>query len=116
MFVRHERVEVYLKKLLLLVFLIIVLESGCAKQLRNRDLLAFINDGTTTRTETLLQLGQPAGRFESDRIMTYRVGGNAQSGYFIQKNTATWVDTNYSLVLVFDPDGILEIHSLVRVQ
>lgn len=109
-------VEVHLKKILFLVFLITILMMGCANQPRDMKLLSFMNDGTTTRSETLLQLGQPTARFESDRILTYRIGGDAQAGYFISKNTSTWIDTNYSLVLVFDTNGILESHSLVHVQ
>jgi hypothetical protein len=80
------------------------------------ELLSFIEDSKTYRSEILLQLGQPSISIESDRILTYRLGGDEQKGYFIRESQLSWAETKYSLVLVFNPKGILEKHSLVRVQ
>ena len=107
-----------MKKLVAAVLLMIVLASGCMGQkiVGNPELLTFIADGQTTRTEILLQLGQPSASLESERILTYRLGGDTQQGYFVRETQRSWSETNYSLVLVFGPDGLLQQHSLVRVR
>ncbi len=89
----------------------------------NPDLLAFLADGKTTRAEAILKLGQPSGSFESERILTYRLGLEPKnSGYYVveRERTAsgwpTWVAAQFSLVLVFDDAGVLQKHSLVKVN
>ena len=87
------------------------------------DLLNFLSDGKTTRTEAIITLGQPSGRFESEKILTYRLGHEPKhNGYFIVEREATgsgwpaWTAAKFSLVLVFDDAGILKKHSLVKVN
>jgi len=87
------------------------------------DLLNFLSDGKTTRTEAIITLGQPAGRFEAEKILTYRLGFEPRnSGYYVvaRENTAngwpTWTAAKFSLVLIFDDAGILQKHSLVKVN
>jgi hypothetical protein len=79
-------------------------------------LLTFIADGETTRTEAVLHLGQPSASFENDRILTWRLHGDDQAGYFISDDPGTWNEVRYSLVLVFGSDGVLETHSKVAVK
>ena len=96
----------------------ILVSAGCATGAQHGDstLLDFINDGQTTRTEVILSLGPASATFENERIHTYRIGGNRESGYFVRDAPGTWYETSFSLVLVFGADGTLESHSLVKVR
>jgi len=87
------------------------------------DLLGFLSDGKTTRTQAIMTLGQPSGAFEAQRILTYRLGFEPRnSGYYVVEREAvgsgwpTWTAAKFSLVLVFDDAGILRKHSLVEVN
>ncbi len=83
------------------------------------NLLDFLKDGQTTRQDVIVSLGQPSGTFEHEGILTYRVGHDAEQGYYlvIHRQIGSWeVITAYSLVLVFDDQGILRQHKLVPVQ
>lgn len=110
-----------------LVLMLTMVLAGCATTsgpLRGRpDLLAFLADGQTTRTEAISTLGQPSGAFESERILTYRLGFDSQNSayYVVERETAvsgwpTWMAAKCSLVLVFDETGVLRQHSLVKVN
>lgn len=86
-------------------------------------MLNFLADGKTTKEEVFATLGQPSGFFESEKILTYRLGYEPQNhGYFPVeregRNTGwpTWSNASFSLVLVFDDAGILQKHSLVKVN
>lgn len=73
-------------------------------------LLSFIQDGVTPRSEVQANLGVPSADFENKRILTYRIklnGGNAEVV------SSPWAPDIFSLVLVFDNDGLLQKHSLV---
>ena len=107
-----------MRKIVIATILVSAFASGCMgqKHAGNPDLLKFLTDGQTARYEVLLQLGQPSAFFESERILTYKIGGDVQEGYFIREAEASWARTNFSLVLVFGSDGILISHSLVRVR
>lgn len=82
--------------------------------------LGFIRAGETTREEILVRLGNPAGRFENDRILTYLVGFEADGKAHVYAPRTLgapynpdWDPKVYSLVLVFQPDGVLLKRSLV---
>ncbi len=80
-------------------------------------LLDFLQDGKTTKEETLLKLGQPSATLESEKYLTYRVGQDTKQGYFLlDRAPMGWAGVKYSLVLVFDPQGVLQKHSLVEVR
>jgi len=113
-------------KILLVLTLVLTL-VGCATTstpLKGRaDLLNFLTDDKTTREEVIVTLGQPAGRFEAEKILTYRLGYEPKNnGYYLveREPTAsgwpTWTAAKFSLVLVFDDAGILRKHSLVKVN
>lgn len=106
-----------MKRIVIVVMLTVFLLIGCVglKTQGSSTLLEFINDGQTSRTDVILKLGEPSASLESGRILTYRIGGDAQ-GYFIRETKNSWAGTNYSLVFVFDAQGILQSHSLVRVR
>jgi len=87
------------------------------------DLLKFLAEGQTTRTEAIITLGQPSGRFEQEKILTYRLGFEPRnSGYYLVEREATasgwptWTAAKFSLVLVFNDHGVLRKHSLVKVN
>jgi hypothetical protein len=115
-------------KVLLLIGLVATLVlAGCATKptpLKGRaDLLSFLADGVTTRQEVIVRLGQPSARFEGEKILTYRLGYEPKnSGYYVvdrETNPAGWSAwklARYSLVLVFDPVGVLKEHSVVEVN
>ena len=100
--------------------------SACATNVPHGDrtLLDFLHDGRTSREEVILRLGQPSATFESEKIVTYRVGSRKDEGYTISRQresrwetaSDTWVNTHFSLVLVFDDAGILKRHALVQVR
>jgi hypothetical protein len=100
--------------------------AGCATPapLKGRpDLLNFLEDGKTTREEVLTTLGQPSGRFESERILTYQLGYEPKhNGYYVaERHPASsgwpvWTASQFSLVLVFDDGGVLQKRSLVKVN
>jgi hypothetical protein len=111
------------------VFLILCLSlllAGCATTpLQGRaDLLNFLADGQTTRADVIVALGQPSARFESDKVITYRLGYEPKNhGYYVvereppaETGWSTWFRAKYSLVLVFDDAGALRKHSLVEVN
>ena len=111
----------------LLVSILALALAGCATTpppLKGRpDLLTFLSDGKTTRSEAIVTLGQPSGRFESEKILTYRLGFELRNNgyYVVERETTTngwptWTAAKFSLVLVFDDTGILQKHSLVKVN
>jgi hypothetical protein len=108
----------------LVAILISALLAGCATPPNARtDLLAFLEAGRTTREEVLLKLGQPSGSFEQDRILTYRIGQYGEQGYYVTSPKVvlpaqgnSWQNVHFSLVIVFDEQGRLQKHQLVRVD
>jgi len=81
------------------------------------DLLAFLADGSTRREEVVTRLGEPTRCLRSGEICTYRVSHDEAGQYVkIDVGGANWMDTDGSLVLVFDADGVLRRHSVVRVR
>jgi hypothetical protein len=114
-------------KILFLISLVAALALvGCAATtpLKGRaDLVGFLADGVTTRQDVIVHLGQPAGRFENEKVLTYRLGYEPKNkGYYVVEREAdpagwpTWKQAKYSLVLVFDTAGVLQKHSLVEVN
>jgi hypothetical protein len=95
--------------------------TGCATPIvgAKKDLLEFLRPGHTTREEVLTTLGQPSGAFEQEKILTYRLGHDEKQGYYIigpKQQLMSWESVRYSLVLVFDSNGMLRKHSLVDVK
>lgn len=108
--------------------------AGCASTppKGRADLLDFLADGKTTKEEAITALGQPSGRFDSERILTYRLGFEPRNqGYYLVEREAgssawpagsqssgwpTWSRASFSLVLVFNEMAVLEKHSLVKVN
>jgi len=111
-------------KCLLILSLALTLVSCATTQIKGRpDLLNFLTDGKTKKEEILTTLGQPSGRFESQKILTYRLGFVPKNnGYYVVEREITpsgwpmWTLSQYSLVLVFDDVGVLQKHSLVKVN
>ena len=85
-----------------------------------QSLLAFLRDGSTTKEEAILKLGAPAAVFESERILTYRFRHTREEGMSIlgkeSPPSGTWEAVQYSLVLVFDAQQVLQKHNLVLVK
>ncbi len=110
----------------LLVLGIILTLAGCCttKPLKGRaDLLAFLADGKTTKAQVVLSLGQPSSQFEGEKIFTYQLGFEKKNkGYYVVEPSMSedgwraWGCVKYSLVLVFDGQGLLVRHSLVEVN
>jgi hypothetical protein len=111
-------------QLILVAVLTTVLFTGCVTPPNARtDLLNFLHPGKTTREEVLLKLGQPSASFEQERIFTYRIGQYGEQGYFIispkvvlPAQGASWQNVHFSLVIVFDEQGRLQNHKLIRVD
>ena len=102
---------------------------------------AFIEDGVTSRSETIRQLGEGFTAFEDERILTYQIRVDIEENIHLVPNeripiVPTHLKTHqsnayrashpsgdriykygvYSLVLVFREDGVLERHSLVMAE
>ncbi len=89
--------------------------AGCAAAPKGRkDLLDFLADGATRRDEVLARLGPPSARFEDSRVLAYRLASD-EGGYRLAASSGSWAGTDYNLMLVFDGDGVLKRHALVRI-
>ena len=110
-----------------LVLTLVLTLAGCATTPPplngSPELLSFLTDGKTSREAVITTLGPPFGRFESEKILTYRLGFEPRnSGYYVVEREITangwptWTAAKFSLVLVFDDAGILLKHSLVKVN
>ncbi len=104
-----------MKRSIALLLLSVVLSACATPTLGRQDLLDFIKDGKTTRQETVLNLGEPTGVYEGERIMSFRLG-NDSSGYFLVGKTAGFAGVNTSLIMVFDENGVLKQHKLVPIK
>jgi hypothetical protein len=91
-----------------------LLASGCVGAVGRPGLLDFIVDGTTRKEDVLLRLGQPASTLEGERVLAYRVGED-RGGYFLDPAAVRPFlgYRAYSLVLIFDAEGVLRRHALV---
>lgn len=103
----HARVR---SRLSFLPLLFAVWLGGCASA-GNKDFLAFIEPGTTTRRAVTEKLSAPDAEYEHGRIITYWIW-ETERGYF-RPRPAT--PGQYSLVLVFRSDDVLIKQSLVDV-
>ena len=107
-----------------------VLASGCATpQIKPIDRGYFLNslqflvNGTTTREDVLLKLGEPSGRFEGERILTYMLSIDVNKDLRILPRPLAVNRTDpriynlnpmvCSLVLVFQNDNLLEKSGLI---
>ena len=90
--------------------------AGCAGQPQGHaDLLDFLRDGSTTRVQVELRLGEPSAQFEASRVLAYRLAKD-QGGYLLMRRREDWANVQYDLMLLFDADGVLQQHSLVEVH
>lgn len=119
------RIDRRIHGIIILSALLVFLLAGCATAplKGNPDLLNFLSDGKTTRIEAITRLGQPSGRFEADKLLSFRLGYDERTnGYYVVEREAmrsgwpTWKLANFSLVLVFDDLGVLKKHALVKVN
>ncbi len=86
--------------------------------------LPFLEKGKTTKEEVLLKLGGPSGQFEGEKIFTYRLLIDEKEGLAVVSREldprsqafTLWRRAEYSLVLVFDKDHILQKYSLIQVR
>jgi len=94
--------------------------TGCATVVpsASTELLKFLEPGRTTRQDVLFTLGQPSAAFEQEKIFTYRIGKDANDAFYLvsPKPTQSWQTVHYSLVLIFDSNGLLRKQNLVPVQ
>ena len=65
-----------------------------------------------TKQTLQLLLGDSTNKFENDTIRTWRL--RIENGEL--SPTQNWEDTSYSLVVVFDKDGNVIQHALVRTR
>ena len=81
-----------------------------------RNALSFLKPGST-REQVLMKLGEPTGRYENDRIFTYRIARKIPDEIqVIPRNTdigaPSYAGVDYTLVLVFSGNS-LQMHNLV---
>ncbi len=86
-------------------------------------LKAPIRDGETTREEVLLAFGLPSASFEGDRILAYRLA-STQTGVMVltrevdpfDVRVSAWHIAHYNLIVVFDAQGVVERHVVLRIR
>ena len=115
------------------VLMTVVLACGCASptvgpqpgaEVMSSALLSFIEDGTTTREEVLLTLGSPSSTYEHEEILCYQLRAHGREDVSVYRprrdedhpGFMMWRPDLYSLVLAFDPNGVLVKHSLVGTE
>lgn len=123
---RHPRRGTLRPYCALLIAVFILFAEGCASTattaqptpVAKKDLLSFLHAGQTSREEVLVALGAPSWAFEHERILTYRLGYDDKQGYSIvsPRRLEPWANVRYSLVLVFDSNGVLKKQSMVDVK
>ncbi len=96
----------------MLGLLIVAWLTACTPEIQQIDTLelldkriGFLEDGRTTRQQVLLELGQPQGRYESDRIFVYVLDTPTDT-------TGTKIK-QYHLVTVFGEGDVVREHSVV---
>lgn len=110
MSLRHRR-RAGFRALLLLVPLL----AACVAPMGRADLLAFIEDGRTTREDAYMHLGEPAASYEEERILCFRIGRD-DGGDFVLGRASGFQGVRTSLIMAFDEQGLLKRHSLVQVK
>ena len=78
-------------------------------------LLAALQSGKTTRPELEKDWGPPSASLHQGRIVFYRLEGNGNRLRF-SEDAGSWERSRHSLVLIFNPTGVLEKSSLVRIR
>ncbi|GFO68785.1 hypothetical protein GMLC_23640 [Geomonas limicola] len=81
----------------------------------DRNLLTDVTSPGVSREAVLMKLGEPSSSFESGRILTYRIGEDAD-GYFLMDRMVRWSNTKYSVVFVFDSNGHLQKYKMIPVR
>jgi hypothetical protein len=90
----------------------------------HKDLLSFLQDGTTTKGEVETRFRNLADLrgdnsptvWGNGRIWTYRVGKGTE-GFYIYPGNDEWSGSDhYSLVREFGPNGVLRRHALIDVK
>lgn len=94
--------------------LVLVALAGCASSppAGQKDWLAFLDPGVTTRQVVTARLGAPDAAYEGGRIVAYWIAAD-EGGYYKPRQGSP---PQYSLVLVFRRDDALDRHSLVKVR
>ena len=112
-----------MKAQLLISLVVSVVLTGCATRPQLKPvLLDFLRDGATARQEVLQKLGPSSGRFNGDKILTYRAE-KGENGYHLDQCPARTTEQGWqvwccgqSLVLVFDDNDVLQRHMFVNVM
>lgn len=124
---------IYGKSPRILIIAITLASVGCATPkvtqlpsvpMIEAEIADYTVNGKTTREEVLLKFGTPSAHFENKRILTYqfRIDQNGQAILFWPRKSEIhpmfthWNKEVYSLVLVFDQNGVLEKHQLIGAQ
>ncbi|HEX7618547.1 MAG TPA: hypothetical protein VF480_07505 [Verrucomicrobiae bacterium] len=81
----------------------------------NVPFLASLQSGKTTRQELERDWGPPSAKLQQGRIVFYRLEGNGNRLRFSEE-AGGWKQSRQSLVLIFNPAGVLEKSSLVRIR
>jgi hypothetical protein len=74
------------RRLAAAVLVAMVVLGGCAGVPMihaDKHLLDSVEDTKATREALFLKLGEPSGSYEGGRILTYRIGEDADRGYFL---------------------------------
>ena len=87
--------------------------AACAIQpIEHSSIADLLKDGITRHEEVQSRLGEPSAKYDGSRIVAYRLRKDGGS-YAVVRQLS---DAHYSLILVFDGDGVLTRHSAVEIR
>ena len=106
-----------MKKIHAVAALLAPLITSCvAPQFKQTVTLDFLKEGVARREEVIRTLGAPAIEYPTAGALAYRLR-RQQDGYVqVPREPSSWNLVNYSLILVFDTEGILRKRSLILVR
>ena len=100
----------------------VLLQAGCTSYRAGPphltstvELLAWLQPGNTTRQEVTQEWGLPAASLQRGHIEFYRLAGKGNRLRFSEEE-GRWDQSRQSLVLIFNPAGVLDKSSLVRIR
>lgn len=125
-----------MRRLLLLSISVFLMLMSCVpltmqpEKLRQK-WLPFLQEGSTTKEDVLLELGIPSAQFQGDRILAYRLTDVECQVYSFRhcekeglvtidmlgpEESSGWRAAWYNLILVFDENDVLKKLSLIGVR
>lgn len=106
-----------MNKIIVLALSLCVMTAGCSiktishgSEIRD-DQVAKITDGKTTKSEVFTEFGNPSKAMDNEKVFFYNWTRGSKSSFL---GIGSGQAYSYSLVVVFDDQGIVKSHKLTR--